>query len=418
MTKFKIVTGCLFFLFTLPVFAQEEGIRFFKGKWKEVLAEAKQSGKLIFVDMYTNWCEPCKKIEEEVFPQKVVGDKYNEHFINYRVNAEKGEGWSIGDKYLVRAYPTYLYVNGDGALVYKVVVYSTDPKRLLIFADSALQRQEVRSTLTAYREVYESRKNDKAFLRQYANWLRSYNMSPDTISHVLDQYFSLLKPAELKDPAIVSFLLNTLTTVQSPVFDHVISQQSFYSTIFKQFSKTLGSVVLNSFLKAINAKNEPLFFETLVASKKLENPSLLYPYSVFLFTNQYYLKNNQVKRMIERSPVFLDRVCLMEKEEILRKDRQQFEDFMEPYLSGEADSTQVWDFNEAKEIWRTGYSQYAARALIITAENFLQHAGNKTDLRKACRWAEKAVELDQRNTKYRLVLSRLYAKAGIKREAG
>lgn len=416
MTKIKIVTACLFFFFTLPALAQEEGIRFFKGKWKEVLAEAKQSGKLIFVDVYTDWCMPCKRMEAEIFPLKAVGDKYNTTFINYQINAERGQGFSFAEKYLVRSYPTYLYINGDGVLVYKITG-TANPKRFLAFVDSAIYHHEVKQTLAAYQESYESRKTDKAFLRQYINWLCVHKMPEDTVSNMLDQYFGQLTPAELKDPAIATFLLNILTTVKSPVFEHIISQQSFYSTFYKQFSPTLGDVVLNSLAKAIQTKDDPLFWEAVSASKKLQNPTLIYPYSVFLLTNQYYVKNDQEKRVIERSPVFLDRVYLMEREEILRKDRQLFEELMYPYVSGEKDSMRVWNFPRQADSWRNAYSKCLASVLSVTADIYLQHTRNKTDLQRACRWAEKAVELDERNYTYYPVLSKLYAKTGMKREA-
>ena len=42
--------------------AVDAGIRFFNGTWKEALAEAKKSGKTIFMDCYTDWCVPCKRL--------------------------------------------------------------------------------------------------------------------------------------------------------------------------------------------------------------------------------------------------------------------------------------------------------------------------------------------------------------------
>ena len=48
-------------LFSWNVFSQ--GIQFEIGSWKEVLQKAKQENKLIFVDLYTTWCGPCKKME-------------------------------------------------------------------------------------------------------------------------------------------------------------------------------------------------------------------------------------------------------------------------------------------------------------------------------------------------------------------
>lgn len=49
------------------------GIRFAEGSWKELLETAKKEGKLIFVDCYTEWCQPCKQMEQQVFPSKKWG---------------------------------------------------------------------------------------------------------------------------------------------------------------------------------------------------------------------------------------------------------------------------------------------------------------------------------------------------------
>ena len=417
MLKVSIVSCCLFFLFTLPALAQKEGIRFFKGSWKKAQEEARRSGKLIFIHAYTFWSTPSEKIEQEVFPLKELGDKYNQHFINFRADMERGIGQDLKEEFLVRRYPAYLFMNGDGDLVYTAQGYTSNPKRFLILADTALSRHEEKRIEVFGRATYEKRKQDRAFLVEYLGQLKQYGTLQDSTGKVLDQYFSLLKPAELKDTATAAFLLHSLTTVQSAVFEHLISHQSFYNGIIEDFSKMLGNVILNSFMKAIGENNDPLFWDALVASKKLENPSLRYPISVFMFTNQYYVKKKQVKRVIERAPVFLDRICQMKTEEILNKDRQQFEELMYPYVSGEKDSTLVWNFALEKNTWRTVYSKYVAHALLITADIYLQNTRNKTDLRKACIWAEKGVELDDLNYKYYPVLSQLYAKAGMKREA-
>jgi hypothetical protein len=34
-----------------------QGIEFFHGTWAEAKAKSKESGKLIFVDAYTSWCD-------------------------------------------------------------------------------------------------------------------------------------------------------------------------------------------------------------------------------------------------------------------------------------------------------------------------------------------------------------------------
>jgi uncharacterized protein YyaL (SSP411 family) len=54
--------------------------------------KAKKENKLIFVDAYASWCGPCKLMVKNIFPLKTVGDYYNSHFINAKIDMEKGEG--------------------------------------------------------------------------------------------------------------------------------------------------------------------------------------------------------------------------------------------------------------------------------------------------------------------------------------
>jgi thioredoxin-related protein len=108
-------------LISLANFAIAQGINFesHDAKWADILAKAKTENKVIFVDAYTTWCGPCKKMAADVFPQKEVGDYFNKNFINAKIDMEKGEGPQLSKQYKVRAYPTYLFVDGNGELVHK-----------------------------------------------------------------------------------------------------------------------------------------------------------------------------------------------------------------------------------------------------------------------------------------------------------
>lgn len=99
------------------------GIRFFSGSWQQVLAEAKRQHKPIFVDFYTAWCPPCKRMAKEAFPNPAIGEKFNESFINYQVDAEVGEGFVLARQYTVGSYPTALYITPAGELVHRSVGY-------------------------------------------------------------------------------------------------------------------------------------------------------------------------------------------------------------------------------------------------------------------------------------------------------
>lgn len=94
-----------------------KGIEFFNGTWTEALEKSKKEGKPIFADIYAVWCGPCKMMSRYVFTNEEVGQYYNENFICLKVDAEKGEGPAVARKYSVRAYPTLLFVGGDGKII-------------------------------------------------------------------------------------------------------------------------------------------------------------------------------------------------------------------------------------------------------------------------------------------------------------
>lgn len=417
MTKIKIILCCLFSFFSLSVLAQKEGLRFFRGSWLKVIEEARKSKKLIFVNVYTDWSESSQRMKEEIFPLKMVGDKYNAQFINYRVDGDWQEGESFGNRYQVEVYPTYLYINGDGAVVYRSSGYREDPLWFISLADTALYIHEAKQAMPAWQASYPSRKNDKAFVREYLNRLIIFEMPADTINMVRDEFFSQLSPAELKDTATAGVLLKSLITVTSPAFEHIMANQPFYKGFAPELPLTLGSVIINSIMKATASPDDDLFRKADAFSSKLEDPLPRYPYLVFLYRNEYYLATKQIQRMIDRSPVFMDSICRIGEEGFRTRDQQLFEQIMRPYTSGEQDSTQVEDFPYLKESARSYYSKYVASVMNKTAGLFLRHAVDVKDLRKACVWAARSVDMDMYNYAYYTTLSQLYAKVGMRKEA-
>ena len=114
----RFVLLVLILITGLTVFSQ--GIEFQKERYAEVLEMAKKQNKLVFIDIYTSWCGPCKHMADNVFPQAKVGEYYNAHFLNLQLDAEKSEdGKMVAKTFGVSAYPTFLFVNGDGELVYR-----------------------------------------------------------------------------------------------------------------------------------------------------------------------------------------------------------------------------------------------------------------------------------------------------------
>lgn len=98
----------------------KDGVQFVDLKFSEALAKAKKEGKKLFMDCYTTWCGPCKKMNLRVFPLKEVGDYFKKHFVALKVDMEKGEGPDLLKKFGVEAFPTMFVFDGDGKELLKL----------------------------------------------------------------------------------------------------------------------------------------------------------------------------------------------------------------------------------------------------------------------------------------------------------
>lgn len=110
---------------------QGAGIRFESIGYDEAVKKAKETGKIIFIDSYTEWCGPCKKMAATAFMDENVAKVFNSKFINVKMEMEKSaDGPQVAKMYGVKVYPTLLFVNGEGKLVKAVQGYQT-PEQLL-----------------------------------------------------------------------------------------------------------------------------------------------------------------------------------------------------------------------------------------------------------------------------------------------
>jgi thioredoxin-related protein len=119
----KVSILILAFTFTLSLKAKAEEIKFETGTFKEVLAKAKSQKKVLMIDFFTDWCKWCVELDKKVYTDKDVADFANTNQINWKVDAEKGEGIELAKKYAVNGYPTIVFVDGKGDEVDRIVGY-------------------------------------------------------------------------------------------------------------------------------------------------------------------------------------------------------------------------------------------------------------------------------------------------------
>lgn len=166
----------------LLLWGQEKtGIAFFEGKWEDLLKEAQRLNRPIFVDFYAVWCGPCKSLEKNTFPNPELGQYVANHYLAYRIDAERGQGPRLADQYKVRAYPTLLFLDPTGKELGRQIGFVDAPTllRLLTQYEQRYKKQtETRpATWPDFLEAYQVYLADltqtawpAAFSTAYAKW--------------------------------------------------------------------------------------------------------------------------------------------------------------------------------------------------------------------------------------------------------
>jgi thiol-disulfide isomerase/thioredoxin len=215
-------------------------IRFTDASWDQLLAQARQEHKLIFMDAHAVWCGPCKWMDSHVFTDPAVAALYNRNFINAYTDMEKGEGIALRKKYAVRAYPTYLFINGDGEVVHKAIGQSTIPEFMQYGLDaiSPLRNlQYLSSHYPAYAEDYD-------FVSTYLAALKQAE-EEDSTNAVALRYLQEQDAAALQSPPCWKLLRTYLADASSPVFQYLVDHRQQYA---ERYGKEVEEKIHSTYL--------------------------------------------------------------------------------------------------------------------------------------------------------------------------
>jgi thioredoxin-related protein len=93
----------------------------------DALKSAKEQDKKVIVDVYTDWCGWCKKMDADVYTKQDIKDLVDDNFIFYKLNAEGNEKINYNGKqytasdlasfFEVSGYPTTVFLEPDGKVI-------------------------------------------------------------------------------------------------------------------------------------------------------------------------------------------------------------------------------------------------------------------------------------------------------------
>lgn len=196
---------------------EAKGIQFFHGTLADALKKADLEGKLVFMDAYTSWCGPCKRMAAQTFTDESIGKYFNEHFINVKFDMEQGEGTAIATKYGIYSYPTLLFLDGSGKQVGREMGFKDAPSLIAI----GNKYYNAQFDTKRYDEQYESKEYDQAFLLKYIDVLRK---ARKPYNFLVDEYIQKNTAWETREQ--IDFLYNNAVNADSKVFQLFIENKN------------------------------------------------------------------------------------------------------------------------------------------------------------------------------------------------
>lgn len=381
------------FLFATAVNAKDtKGIRFTEGTWAQILTEAKTQQKLIFVDIYTTWCGPCKVMDKNVFTNNAVGEKFNASFINYKIDAEKGEGIGLAKKYIISAYPTYLFVNPEGELVYRSIG-SMPAEKFLSEADKALHAGTQYRPTADLEDDFKSGRRDAEFLYEF---LKRKKLNGEQNDLVLEEYLKAIPESAHKTEKVLMIISENIGAIDTRAFEILKnSLQRFMNMTPEQQRFVLDGISKakrNTFKKAIETKDKVLFERLISAVRETA-------YSEAGFEaeeRQFRLDFAKITRDADNFRMIASKEgakLMMKTNEQLASDSQQKAERFIQGAKAKGIKENTMPYLSALEDIKTSAEKLTSFHLNEYAWGYFQLIENKDELETALKWSERSIEL-------------------------
>ena len=417
----KLLFGILFCVSGMLV-ARGEGVRFLDNvAWKQVVKEAREAGKMVFVDCYTSWCGPCKVLSSKIFPLKEVGDFYNANFICYKLDCEKGDGVEVAKTYQIMSFPTYLYVDGNGKLFYRSGAYMPAEK-FIEEGKIALAEFSDKRTIEEWEALYAKKKNNASFVKGY---IAKRNRAKLDNADIFDQYVSIEKEKNLMDSTFLKELFDYENKLNAggACADFIMKNWDRIREVTgmqdQKMAEILGySMGSYSYRRAVKEKNEERFNSYLkvmaflngklgvnVANEEVKSRS------------GYYAAIDDKTRFEELAEKHAD-ILFEEEKDCLKRDQEKYMQFLQGLIKDASGLASQTPEQLAFTIQFAGINESASLAFNFRdlAANVARLSDDQKLLNKAMTWALEAITLFGNFTCYETLAEVLY-KMGYQKEA-
>lgn len=399
MKKFTLI---LFLFSTLNLFAQK--LNFEKGTFAKALDKAKSDKKVVFLDVYASWCGPCKQLEKETYTDKKVAKFQNENFINFKTDAEKGEGIKIAEKFKVDSYPTLIFLNSNAEEIHRIVGFH-DAEEFLESSKTAISLSKEPSLEALLREI----NNGKADYNSVKSLLNRYSKSESgvgfTNTEMVGKFIDFIPNKENVSDEDLNLIWSSMSSIpyKSKAYDLSIKNINKLKLLTEQ-EPGLESIVfenrINTFVgfydmeRAFINKDETQLQEKIKAFRGFSALNTdWFPNTkktVFTIENDFYKNTDKTKYIDVLKKYATELVSNNDKaDDIIKNNKKLYEAYLKQ-IKPEAEDITASDENAAKA---QILSEIAMELNNIAWELYL-NSDKIEDYKLALTWSKKCLELE------------------------
>lgn len=267
----KTVLVSLLFLFVV-VNINAQGINFFDGSYEDAQKLAKKENKAIFVDVYTSWCGPCKRMAKEVFTNKQVGDFFNRSFVSLKLDAEKQKDNTFFKSYQASSFPSYFWLNSDGELLHTAGSYM-QPEAFIALAKEAMNSDFLGKS-KELKKRWDAGERTVEILKEYVYEVVG-KTTPDKVNGLVIEFLDSKNENELRSkeiyPVVVGMVsrgLNDskyckLALENADVYKNYSDDNNYWENMYRAIvrsgaiCRTQGDAAYEQHLTILNSINSP-----------------------------------------------------------------------------------------------------------------------------------------------------------------
>lgn len=175
LSRLTVIMG-IFCTFVVSASAEEP---FRDLDFDQACKAAKLEKKVVMIDFYTTWWEPCKMLDQTTWKDARVRAWLNDKTVPIKLNAEKA--LKLGERYRVTAYPTILFLKPNGERIHALIGY----READAFLEEAVYALTTKTPLMLAREALNGHKTDPMKRMSYADALAKEGRNEEALKEYL-----------------------------------------------------------------------------------------------------------------------------------------------------------------------------------------------------------------------------------------